>query len=78
MLARDAEGGGLAVLSEEAENRVVQRPRENDAQALGPLMERYAWRLHRVAYRITQNAADAREVVRRAILPDQYRTVLVL
>jgi hypothetical protein len=41
-------------------------------------MERYASRLHCVAYGITQNAADAREVVRRAILSDQYRTVLVL
>jgi DNA-directed RNA polymerase specialized sigma24 family protein len=41
-------------------------------------MERYASRLYRVACRITQNAADAREVVRRAISPDQYWTVLVL
>ena len=80
MVARDAEGSGLAMLSEEAENRAVQRPREGDAQALGLLMERYASRLYRVAFSITQNAADAKEVVRRAIdiLPDQYRTVLVL
>jgi DNA-directed RNA polymerase specialized sigma24 family protein len=51
------------MLGEEEVDRVVQRLREGDAQALELVMARYASRLYRVAHGITQNAADAEEVV---------------
>lgn len=52
----------------ETERGTVQRLREGDTGALELLMERYASRLYRVAHGITQNAADAEEVVQDVFL----------
>lgn len=47
---------------------LIDRLRSGDALALEELMERFAPRVHRLAYGITRNAADAEEVVQDVFL----------
>lgn len=64
MLDRD-----VAVRSHhQTELPLLQRLRGGDAAALEILMEQHASRVYRVAYGITQNAADAEEVVQDVFL----------
>jgi len=55
-------------MDRDAERSVVERLRGGDTGALEILMEQYASRLYRVAHGITQNAADAEEVVQDVFL----------
>ena len=52
----------------QSELPLLQRLRGGDAAALEVLMEQHASRVYRVAYGITQNAADAEEVVQDVFL----------
>ncbi|HWU37911.1 MAG TPA: sigma-70 family RNA polymerase sigma factor, partial [Candidatus Acidoferrum sp.] len=52
----------------EADGALVERLRGGDAAALEALMERYAARVYRLAHGITNNGADAEEVVQDVFL----------
>jgi RNA polymerase sigma-70 factor (ECF subfamily) len=60
-------GGGTEIKGE-TEQGMLMRLQCGDHAALGPLMDRYASRLYRVAFGITQNRADAEEVVQDVFL----------
>jgi RNA polymerase sigma-70 factor (ECF subfamily) len=47
---------------------LVERLRAGDAEALGPLMERFAGRVYRVANGICHSSPDAEEVVQDVFL----------
>ncbi len=55
-------------MGDETEGATLARLREGDTGALELLMERYASRVYRVAYGITQNTADAEEVAQDVFL----------
>ncbi len=59
---------GGRVVEIEADLALVERLRGGDAAALETLMERYAFRVYRLAYWITRNEADAEEVVQDVFL----------
>lgn len=52
----------------EMESKLVARLRNGEATALEALMERYASRVYRLAYRITRDEADAEEVAQDVFL----------
>ena len=56
------------VAEPEADGALVERLRGGDAAALEALMERYAARVYRLAHGITNNGADAEEVVQDVFL----------
>ena len=59
---------GIRMMAPESDLELVERLRAGDAAALEPLMERHAARVHRLAYGITRNEADAEEVVQDVFL----------
>lgn len=64
MLDRDVARGS----HHQSELPLLQRLRDGDTSALETLMAQHASRVYRVAYGITQNAADAEEVVQDVFL----------
>jgi RNA polymerase sigma-70 factor, ECF subfamily len=52
----------------ESELSLIERLRNGDTSALGPLMDLHAARVYRVAHGITRNEADAEEVVQDVFL----------
>lgn len=52
----------------ETESKLVARLRNGEATALEALMERYASRVYRLAFRITRDEADAEEVAQDVFL----------
>lgn len=51
-----------------AEDRLIERLRQGDTQALEALMARYSGRVYRLAFGITRNDADAEEIVQDVFL----------
>jgi len=51
-----------------AEDRLIERLRQGDTQALEALMTRYSGRVYRLAFGITRNDADAEEIVQDVFL----------
>ena len=56
------------MVEHESEQALIDRLRSGDTSALGPLMDRHASRVYRLAYGITRNDADAEEVVQDVFL----------
>jgi RNA polymerase sigma-70 factor (ECF subfamily) len=52
----------------DADQPLIERLQAGDTTALGPLMDRHASRIYRVAHGITRNEADAEEVVQDVFL----------
>jgi RNA polymerase sigma-70 factor, ECF subfamily len=51
-----------------AEDRLIERLRQGDTQALEALMTRYSGRVYRLAFGITRNDTDAEEIVQDVFL----------
>jgi RNA polymerase sigma-70 factor (ECF subfamily) len=51
-----------------AEDRLIERLRQGDTQALEAVMTRYSGRVYRLAFGITRNDADAEEIVQDVFL----------
>jgi RNA polymerase sigma-70 factor (ECF subfamily) len=51
-----------------AEDRLIERLRQGDMQALEAVMARYSGRVYRLAFGITRNNADAEEIVQDVFL----------
>jgi RNA polymerase sigma-70 factor (ECF subfamily) len=51
-----------------AEDRLIERLRQGDTQALETVMTRYSGRVYRLAFGITRNDADAEEIVQDVFL----------
>ena len=51
-----------------AEDRLIERLRQGDTQALEAVMARYSGRVYRLAFGITRNDADAEEIVQDVFL----------
>lgn len=51
-----------------AEDKLIERLRQGDTEALEALMTRYSGRVYRLAFGITRNEADAEEIVQDVFL----------
>jgi RNA polymerase sigma-70 factor (ECF subfamily) len=59
---------GAGMVAAESDLDLMERLRAGDEAALEVLMERYAGRVHRLAYGITRNEADTQEVAQDVFL----------